>query len=78
MGGGEMAVIVNQMIMDMAPILFDQMKQPLLDSVLGKLIVLANSQLQGLTLQDLIDLILGNKLLSWPHTFDLYFKNKAA
>jgi hypothetical protein len=60
MGGGEMAAIVNQMIMDLAPTIFDEIKEPLIKAVLGKFIVLANSLLEGLTFQDLIDIILGS------------------
>lgn len=63
MGGGEMATIVNQMIMDLAPTIFNEIKQPLLNVVLGKFIGLANSLLEGMTFQDLIDIILGSQLL---------------
>lgn len=55
-----MAAIVNQMIMDLAPTIFDEIKEPLINAVLGKFIVLANSLLEGLTFQDLIDIILGS------------------
>lgn len=60
MGGGQNSVIVNQMFMDLAPTIFNEIKQPLLDAVLGKFIELANPLLEGMTFQDLIDIILGN------------------
>lgn len=74
MGGGEMAAIVNQMIMDLAPAIFDEIKEPLVKAVLVKFIELANSLLQGMTFQDLIDIILGNKLLSWSFILEFTFK----
>ena len=64
MGGGEMAAIVNQMIMDLAPTIFNEIKTPLVNAAVGKFVDLANSLLEGMTFQDLIDIIMGTKLLS--------------
>ncbi|CAB3370567.1 Hypothetical predicted protein [Cloeon dipterum] len=59
MGGGSMAEMVNQMIMDFAPTIFNEIKAPIISAFVGRVVAFANSMLQGLTFDELLDIILG-------------------
>ncbi|XP_059486835.1 uncharacterized protein LOC132203229 [Neocloeon triangulifer] len=59
MGGGAMGTIVNDMIDDFAPIIFNEIKAPIIDAAVQRIVAFVNARLQGLTFQDLIDIILG-------------------
>jgi len=59
LGGGDLGDIANQIVSDMIPDLVEELKPTLLPDIIQLVIDLANEKLDGLTLQDLLDLING-------------------
>jgi hypothetical protein len=59
LGGGDLGDVANQIISDMIPSLLEELKPTLLPDVIQLLIDLANEKLDGVTIQDILDLISG-------------------
>jgi len=59
LGGGDLSDIANQIISDMVPDLLEELKPTLLPDIIQLVIELANEKLDGVTLQDILDLING-------------------
>jgi hypothetical protein len=59
LGGGDLGDLANQIISDLVPDLLEQLKPDILPGLIQTIIELANEQLDGLTLQDILDLING-------------------
>lgn len=59
LGGGDLGEIANQIISDMIPGLVEELKPTLLPTVIDFIVELANEKLDGITLQDILDLING-------------------
>lgn len=59
LGGGDLGSLVNDVISDMIPDLLEELKPSVLPDVIKLILDLANEKLDGLTLQDLLDLING-------------------
>ncbi|XP_069687791.1 uncharacterized protein [Periplaneta americana] len=59
LGGGDLSDLANEVISDMAPEVFENAKPELIPVLSEAVINLANEKLDGVTLQDLLDLING-------------------
>lgn len=62
LGGGDLADLVNQIVSDLIPDLLAELKPTLLPDITQSIIDLANEKLDGVTLQDILDLINGGLL----------------
>jgi hypothetical protein len=60
LGGGALGDLANDVISELAPEVFEEIKPELLETVTEALIEKANELLDGVTLQDLLDLINGS------------------
>lgn len=58
----DLSNVVNEIISDLAPGLFEEVKPSILPKIADVIIDVANEKLDGLTLQDLLDLINGGEL----------------
>lgn len=59
LGGGDLGVLVNEAISEMIPDLLEELKPDFLPYITEQVIELANGLLEGVTLQDILDLISG-------------------
>jgi hypothetical protein len=57
LGGGDLSDVLNEIISDLVPEVFEEAKPTLLPVITDVIINLANEKLDGLTLSDLLDLI---------------------
>jgi hypothetical protein len=60
LGGGALSDLANEIISDLAPELFEEIKPELIATVTEEIIKKANELLDGVTLQDILDLINGS------------------
>lgn len=58
----DLSNLINEIISDLAPELFEEVKPSVLPAVADVIVNLANEKLEGVTLQDLLDLINGGGL----------------
>ncbi|PSN55967.1 hypothetical protein C0J52_02147 [Blattella germanica] len=59
LGGGELSDLINEVIADIAPDVFEEAKPTLIPILSEAVVSLANEKLDGMTLQDLLNLING-------------------
>jgi hypothetical protein len=59
LGGGDLSDVLNEIISDLAPDVFEEAKPSLLPVVTEAIINLANEKLDGVTLSDLLNIING-------------------
>lgn len=59
LGGGDLGELANEAVSKMIPELLEQLKPDFLPYVTEQVIELANGLLEGVTLQDILDLING-------------------
>jgi hypothetical protein len=62
LGGGDLGDLANQIVSDLVPDLVEELKPDVLPGIIESVKDLANEKLDGVTLQDILDLISGGGL----------------